>query len=173
VLPSDCPTPPERIFFTLEIMKQPDLQQGKNVLETPKAACLPQLQRKSISGPGFQNAEEIYATFDFSEKSVGLQALIHTQKKIYFLISYVLFSSTGLEHNVILCMVAHTANELLQCAWEEGLKRFMHYKTSVCPHFAFNIIVQHKHRIVQIKLEISHLFSPALLTNNVMCFSAL
>lgn len=70
-------------FFPLEIMKQPDLQQKKNVLGTLEAVCLPQLQRKSIGGPGFQNTEEICITFDFSEKSIGVQALTQTEENIF------------------------------------------------------------------------------------------
>lgn len=67
-------------------------------------------------------------------------------------------------------MVAPTVSELLQCCWGKGLKRFMRYKTGVSTHFTLNITIQHKHRITQIKLEISSLFSPTVLTNNIMCF---
>lgn len=81
------------------------------------------------------------------------------RRKHISLLTFFFFSSpTGLEHNVILCMAACTASELLQCCWEEGLEMFMHYKTSIHPHFTCNVITEHKHRIARIKLEISNLF---------------
>lgn len=70
-----------------------------------KAACLPQLQRKSIIGPGFDDAEEIHIAFHSSEKSISLQSLTHSEENIS-LLALSWFSSTGLEHNVILCMVS-------------------------------------------------------------------
>lgn len=153
-------------------MKQPVLQQEKSLLETLKAGCLPTVAKEKYQRTWISKHWRDTYYFWLLWK-INWPSSLDTNRKHISLLTMFWFSSTGLEHNVILCMVARTVSELSQCCWEEGLKRFMHYKTSVRPHFTFNVIAQHKHRMAQIKLEISNLFSPALLTNNVMCFSAL
>lgn len=54
-----------------------------------KAACLLQLQRKSIIGPGFQDAEEIHIAFDSSEK-INWPSIPDTLRGKHFLTSSVM-----------------------------------------------------------------------------------
>lgn len=153
-------------------MKQPDLQQEKNLLETLKAAVCHSYKEKISVDLDFKMLQRYILLLTSLKNKLAWKPWHTERRKHISLLTMFWFSSTGLERNVILFMVAHTVSELMQYCWEESLKRFMHYKTSVRPHFTFNVTAQHKHRIAQIKLEISNLFSPALLTNNVMCFSA-
>lgn len=148
------PNSPRNHFFPIRNIEATWLALGEKCPGNPESSLFATVTKKKCQRTWISKHWRDTYYFWLLWKISFPSSLDTRRRKRISLLTMLRFSSTGLEHNVILCTVACTASELLRCCWEEGLRRFMHYKTSVRPHFTFNVIAQHKHRTAQIKLEI-------------------